>query len=195
MLEAELKYAFAPEDWGAIKEKLTTAFTATYLGQRLYEDTYYDSPDGDFYTSEKELRIRTFTDLTSKKKRTILTFKDAPFDMASRSKREYEVTVDKNDELHNILEGLGYVQKVLLTKNCEAYSISKDPYRIEVVGVTIDQLEMRFIELEVQCETENAARSAIEYLRPLSADLGLSERQRCHEYYTDMVLASIMDNA
>ena len=96
VFEAEVKYAVSNEKWPEIKRNLE-GLSVVQARHMLYEDNYYDSKDGTFYKSGKELRTRECTNLDSNHIGMILTFKDIPFDIKSGSKREFETEISSQE--------------------------------------------------------------------------------------------------
>lgn len=85
----------------------------------VYQDTYYDTPDGQLDAGDRELRVRTVHSADST--RSVLTFKGARVDEASGSKPEHETRVEDAGAVNAALRGLGYVPVIGFEKRCRNY--------------------------------------------------------------------------
>ena len=173
MFEAEIKYlAQAP---------------LTPPGERLpdavYHDAYSDSPDGSFYASGQELRLRTVGG------RTILTYKRPPFDAASQAKEEWETGVADAAVMGDILGKLGFVPRLAFTKRCRLYRDEFQGLPLAIAVVTVDFSPETFVEIEYVATSREAALAALAVIRAYAAGLGLT--RECPTCYTDLYLAAL----
>ncbi len=151
-----------------------------------YEDVYF-APDVQFIHEERELRVRKKTDIHTSHVEVVLTYKDRPFDVVSKSKPEYEVRLSDFETGLVILKGLGFKIDVRFEKLCKNYSIRFQNEVIEVTIAEIPQLEHQYI--EVECRTENISETGklFELLDGFLHDIGIREEDINNSYYTDLV--------
>lgn len=172
MFEAEITYiaetSFAP--------------SGTFCGEMTYDDVYFDSPDGSFYTSGRELRLRRVDG------RTLLTHKAPTFDPASRSKEEWETEVESGETLESILTHLGFRRKVAFTKRCRLYRETFRGLELTVTVVRVDFAPQEFVEIEHPAADQPSALAALAVIRDYAAGLGLTRVS--HTAYTDRCLAA-----
>ena len=190
MFEAEIKYFFPSTGWPYIK-KVIDGLPILSISSEEHEDTYYDSIDGSFYKSGKELRLRKVKNRDSNETRMELTFKDVPFDDETKSKPEYTIEVGNIDRMENILVGIGFTRKVSFIKYCTRYCLIIDDRPIDMIIVLIDGESRMFMEIEIKCSSENEGKRALNLLYDLGSKLGFSEKDFCNEYYTDIVLKMV----
>ncbi len=153
----------------------------------VYRDRYFDSPDGSFASSGRELRIRTVE--TDAGVRHILTFKQPAVDAASGSKPEYETVVGDADTAEAIVLGLGYRTMIAFSKHCANYRWNEQDRDLLATVVTVPEIDGTFIELETITETENELVTALEVVRAALGRLGVSAGDLTTELYTDAVAA------
>jgi adenylate cyclase class 2 len=173
MFEAEIKY-LAPPSFDPPGERLPDA---------VYRDIYFDSPDGSFYASGRELRLRR-TD-----GRTVLTFKNPPFDPATASKEELETEVADGAVMAAVLQNLGYAPRLAFAKTCRRTRCVHGGLALAVTVVTVDFSPETFVEIEHQAATRQAALAALAAIRAFAAGLGLS--RECPTAYTDLFLVAL----
>jgi len=172
MFEAEIKYVAASAD----------ELPGGHLPEVVSRDVYFDSPDGVFYASGQELRLRTVDD------RTLLTYKRPPFDAATASKEEVETVVADADAMPGILAALGFVPRVAFAKRCRRTREDFQGHVLEIAIVTVDFSPDVFVEIEHLAQTHAAALTALPVIRARAAGLGLT--RECQDSYTDLALAA-----
>jgi adenylate cyclase class 2 len=179
MIEAELKARLRdPDAVRAALESRAPGEPATY------RDAYYDTPGGDLEHDGRELRVRTIE--TPGAVRHLLTYKGAPVDEGSGSKPEYETAVESADMVTAIVEQLGYVPLIRLTKECLNFRLSVAGRDFLATIVRVPELDDTFIEIETQA-TEPEVTEALAAVRSLLDDLGVPEGDLTDELYTDAV--------
>ncbi|MGW0368580.1 class IV adenylate cyclase [Streptomyces coeruleorubidus] len=181
MIEAELKArVHAPETVAQQLDKLATARV------EVYQDTYYDRPDGSLDKPGEELRVRTVhgTDGT----RTVLTYKSAAVDEASGSKPEHETHVEGAEATHAILRGLGYVPFIAFEKHCQNYDFEAHGRKMLATLVRVPEIDGTFLEVETLVDDDELA-SALDDIRSVLTDLGISPEDLTRETYTGAVAA------
>jgi len=148
----------------------------------VYHDTYFDSPDGAYAASGRELRLRAVAG------RTLLTCKLPPFDPASGSKEEFETEVADGDVMRTILCRLGFVVRMAYAKTCRRGTAVHAGLALDITVTRVDFSPETFVEIEHQAGTAAMARTALAVIRDFAAGLGLYRlRPAC---YTDLFLAA-----
>ncbi|MBF9073691.1 class IV adenylate cyclase [Streptacidiphilus fuscans] len=180
MIEAELKAVVRDP------ERVAALLDARAEGHpQVYEDTYYDLPDGSLMAGDRELRLRTVHG--EHDTRSVLTYKDARVD-ASGSKPEHETRVDEPNAVHAMLAGLGYVRAIAFSKRCRNYEFEHAGRRMLATLVQVPELDGTFLELETLVEQEQLG-PALDDVRAVLASFGIAEKDLTTELYTDAVAA------
>ncbi|MET3987213.1 class IV adenylate cyclase [Streptomyces sp. PvR034] len=181
MIEAELKARVREP------EELLRRLDALADGRaEVYQDTYYDTPDGALEARDEELRVRTVhgPDET----RTVLTYKGAPVDEGSGSKPEHETRVEDAEAVHAMLRGLGYVQLIAFEKRCRNYAFEARGRQMLATLVRVPEVRGTFLELETLVE-EGGVTGALGDVREVLAELGIGVEDLTREQYTVAVKA------
>lgn len=182
MIEAELKARVRdPEGVMAALEKRATARV------EVYQDAYYDLPDGSLMGGDRELRVRTVHGPDST--RSVLTYKEPRVDAASGSKPEHETAVEDPGAVHAMLRGLGYVPAISFEKRCRNYQFEAAGRQMLATLVRVPEIDGTFIEVETLVE-EGGLQAALDDVRAVVAELGIGEADWTPEAYTDAVAAS-----
>lgn len=151
----------------------------------VYEDTYYDRPDGSLDAGDRELRVRTIT--TGDESKTVLTYKE-PAVGDSGSKPEYELEVSDAAAVAHIVESLGYPPSTRLTKHCTNFRFDYRDHTILATVVEVPEIDGTFMEVETMVHAQDRLSPALGVLRSLLADLG--ELDLTDEKYTDAVASA-----
>ena len=110
-----------------------------------------------------------------------VTYKGPLVDAASKTREEHETTVAEGDELHAVLEGVGFRPAATVEKDREVWTL--DGYTVALDSV--DGLG-EFVEVELESDDVEAAREgAFEVVRAL----GLDPDEQVRESYLAMLLA------
>ncbi|WP_409235631.1 class IV adenylate cyclase [Streptomyces sp. PA5.6] len=179
MIEAELKArVLAPE---AVMRQLDERATARV---EVYQDTYYDRPDGSLGEAGEELRVRTVHGADGT--RNVLTFKGAAVDEASGSKPESESSVEDAEATHAILRGLGYVPIIAFEKRCRNYDLEERGRRMLATLVRVPEIDGTFLEIETLVD-DHEVTAALDDVRAVLAGLDIGPECLTQELYTDAV--------
>ncbi|WP_406459494.1 class IV adenylate cyclase [Streptomyces sp. NBC_01622] len=181
MIEAELKARVLSPD--TVTRQLDERATARV---EVYQDTYYDRPDGSLEKADQELRVRTVRGTEST--RTVLTFKGAAVDEDSGSKPEYETSVEDADAAHAILCGLGHIKVIEFEKRCRNYEFEAFGRRMLATVVRVPELDGTFLEVETLVDEGDVA-AALDDIRAVFTDLGIEPEEMTRETYTGAVAA------
>jgi adenylate cyclase class 2 len=182
MIEAELKARVRdPEAVLAAFDKRATARV------EVYQDTYYDLPDGSLMAGDRELRVRTVHGPEST--RSVLTYKEPRVDEASGSKPECETVVEEPGAVHSMLRGLGYQPAIAFEKRCRNYEFEAHGRRMLATLVQVPEIQGTFLEVETLAE-ETDLQAALAEVRGVLTELGIDEEDLTTEAYTDAVSAS-----
>ncbi|MFE1412691.1 class IV adenylate cyclase [Streptomyces sp. NPDC058746] len=181
MIEAELKaYVHAPE------ETLRRLDERAEGRAEVYQDTYYDTPDGALEARDEELRVRTVHG--SDETRTILTYKGARVDEESGSKPEYETRVEDAEAVHATLRGLGYEPAIAFEKRCRNYAFEAQGRQMLATLVRVPEVDGTFLELETLVDERELA-GALDDVRKVLTELGIGAQDLTREQYTAAVKA------
>ncbi|EFL49165.1 adenylate cyclase [Solidesulfovibrio fructosivorans JJ]] len=170
MYEAEIKF-IAPPGF---------RLPGTRLADAVYRDVYFDTPDGAFYASGRELRLREADG------QTFCTCKNPPFDAASASKEELSTAVADTGAMEAVLTGLGFVRRMAYVKHCRRSRTMHNGLALELTLVTVDFAAGTFVEIEHQARDRALGLAALPVIRSYGAAIGLTR-----EYpraYTDLFL-------
>ncbi|MFI0451944.1 class IV adenylate cyclase [Actinomadura sp. 6N118] len=151
----------------------------------VYQDTYYDRPDGSLTADGRELRVRVID--RSGTRRTLLTYKEPAVDEASGSKPEHETKVADPAVMDTVLRALGAVEYVQLTKRCANYRFTERGRDMLATVVTVPELDGVFIELETMAGADELDH-ALADVRAVLVDLGVTDDDLTTEQYTDAVV-------
>lgn len=185
MYEVELK---VPADHDTVADHLEDV-AATHIESVTQEDTYYNAPDRDFVETDEALRIRREV-LEDDTERTAVTYKGPRVDAHSKTREEAETYVDDDEEMHAILDGLGYDASASVTKH-------RDRYEVAGCTVTLDAVEGLGEYVEVELETEDDLSKdesdALDSLRGeaegVLCDLELDPDDQIRTSYLDLLLS------
>lgn len=139
-----------------------------------YFDRYYDQ-ENKLKERDQELRIRTKENLETGEQKNVFTLKDARFDEKSRSKPEYETIIEDPEQNANILEKLGFRQKIAYTKYCRFFSFRYSEKDIEISYVTFDEIPETFIEIETLANDHNETEEAFKVVYKILEELEIPE--------------------
>lgn len=175
MFEAEIKYLAT----GPLPE------FGPCLGEVVSRDTYFDTPDGRFYASGRELRLRQSA------RETVLTAKGPPFDAPTGSKEEWETAVADAAAMEAILTGLGFVVKMTYAKRRRLFAAGAEGRSLSIAVATVDFSPHTFVEIEHLAPDRASGLAALETIRRFAAGLGLV--RECPACYTDLFLTARAD--
>jgi adenylate cyclase, class 2 len=180
MIEAELKARVRdPEQ----VHQLLAARAAEH--RSTYHDTYYDRDGGALTKGGRELRVRVMQQ--EGRRRCLLTFKDAAVDKGSGSKPEHETEIGDAETTDVILRALGAEPVIAFTKECANFSFDADERRVLATLVRVPELDGTFLEVETLVEDQDELSPALNLVRRVLGDLGISDADLTTDLYTDLV--------
>jgi adenylate cyclase, class 2 len=180
VIEAELKARVRdPQALLAALDQRAAAEHATYA------DTYYDTPDRGLTGTGRELRLRVIDRDGFRTCR--LTYKEAAV-LGTGSKPEHETSVADREMFATLFAGLGLTVLVELTKNCTNYRFDRAGRPVLATVVTVPELRGTFLEVETLVPTAEEVPAALDTLRDLLAELGVSAADLDSRDYTDLVM-------
>jgi len=180
MIEAELKARVRDPDQ---VRQLLTARAAEHAS--VYHDTYFDRPERSLTTAGRQLRVRVMEQ--ERRRRCLLTFKDAAVDTASGSKPEHETEIGDPDTVGVILRALGLEPAVAFTKKCANFTFDADGRQVLATLVRGPELDATCLEVETLVEDQTDLEKALGVVRRVLGDVGIPEADLTTELYTDMV--------
>ncbi|AEW94522.1 MULTISPECIES: class IV adenylate cyclase [Streptomycetaceae] len=152
----------------------------------VYQDTYYDVPDGSLMAGDRELRVRTVHG--PEKTRSILTYKEPRVDDASGSKPEHETEVSNPAAVHAMFRALGYEPRIAFEKHCRNYRFTAAGREMLATLVRVPELDGTFLEVETQADPDDLD-AALTAVRAILTDLGITDQDLTTQQYTDAVAA------
>ncbi|MFV8127560.1 class IV adenylate cyclase [Streptomyces syringium] len=152
----------------------------------VYQDTYYDDAAGALEKEDRELRVRTVHGPDGT--RSFLTYKGARVDDASGSKPEHETRIEDAEAVHAVLRGLGYAPAIAFEKRCRNYEFMARGRTMLATLVRVPEIEGTFLEVETQVGQADL-QAALEDVRAILWELGLTDDDLTTELYTDAVAA------
>ncbi len=187
MFEIEIKAHIENVLLSSIREKINLLNPSKHE-KVIYHDAYYDNKYHDFNKSEKELRIRKIIS-NDKTVANLFTFKESPFDAATKSKKEHEVSFSDYNTMTDILINLGFEKDIEFIKECENYYISYKGKDIAITIAFLPELKEYYIELEILSEfMDKDIKELKRLLLELLSDLTVSESCIIASYYTDLIV-------
>ncbi|MFB6187232.1 MAG: class IV adenylate cyclase [Halobacteriaceae archaeon] len=173
MYEIELKFDI---DHAEIKDKLAS-LNPTYIGEIRQKDIYFNAPHRDFAESDEALRVRREQ---SDGVTHLVTYKGPLVEAESKTRTEYETTIESADAMTNILTNLGFTQTETVKKDRRKYRYN-DKY------IYLDAVEElgEFIEIETEAEDIEPHRSDIQQL---CTQLGLDPTEQIQTSYLGLLL-------
>ncbi|WP_084520502.1 class IV adenylate cyclase [Nocardia mexicana] len=183
MIEAEYKVRLA--DPAAVRKQLAVRSEPDYV---VYSDTYVDTADRALAAADQEFRLRTIDGASGTTH--LLTFKDAAVDDATGSKPEYETVVGDREAMNRIVSMLGYRPVISFTKRCENYRFQAARRQMLATIVTVPEIDGTFLELETSAADTESLPDALQDLRLVLDELGITADQYTTELYTDAVARS-----
>lgn len=150
-----------------------------------YRDTYYDWPDGSLERHGRtEMRIRVVGDTSGSQ--CLVTLKAPMLDSASTP--EYETTVADADNMDAILRGLGLLPAIAYEKRCINYRFRHNGHMITATLVEVPELPHdTFLEVETLVRDGTDTSDALDAIRSVLVQLGLTDDDVEHDFYIDMV--------
>ena len=180
MIEAELKARVTDP------EQVYQRLAARAAERRsVYHDTYYDRPDHALTDAGRELRVRVMEQ--ERRRRCLLTFKDAAVDQASGSKPEHETEIANPATVDTILRALGLEPVIAFTKQCANFTFDTDGRQVLATLVQVPELDGTWLEVETLVEDQTDLESALALVRRVLGELGIEEADLTTELYTDTV--------
>ena len=151
-----------------------------------YWDTYYDLPGQPLTSAGRELRVRVID--TGGQRRCLLTCKGAAVDKATGSKPETETGIEDPDAMDQILLALGYGHLVAFEKRCSNYAFTARGRDMLATLVTVPELDGTFLEVETKTADQHDLDAALDDVRAVLGQLGITEADLTTELYTDAVM-------
>ena len=184
MFEVELKAIL--KDFNGITNAIES-FDLKSKEVQIYESFYFDSND-ELNKNQKELRLRRISDQQSSITKYLITYKDPPFDVFSRSKPEIEIQVDDLEESKALLKKLGYDLFLFFEKECTNYRLEYEGLELLVTLAYIRELDQHFIEVESPTVFEDEFEQRFSIIKSFLSEIGIRDEDLTNEYYTEAIL-------
>lgn len=160
-----------------------------------HEDRYYNAPPSlrDFQKTDEALRIRSVHYLsedgaTILEKKHDITYKGPKMDKTVKTRKELVVDINSPDNMHAILEALGFIHVITLIKYRRGYSLVYKGYHIEIVVDRVEELDGVFMEAEIIAESKEDMDAIKSILLEFIGLLGYSEQDCIVDSYLELVL-------
>lgn len=153
----------------------------------VYADSYYDTPDRELTSADRELRLRIIR--TPNNETALLTYKGAAVDAGSGSKPETETTVNDADAMHGILTELGFAELISFEKRCTNYRFTTGGLDVLATVAYVPELDETFIEIESLVGSDNEVAPALDAIRAVLTELGVTHDDETTDTYTGAVAA------
>ena len=155
----------------------------TLLHRLREEDHYFDNDEGRIRISGEALRVRSITDLESKKTESAITFKGKIMDTVAKTRLELETGVGDQVIVTQIFEALGYhpVSPSVIKVRHE--------YAMERMHACVDRVEGLgdFLELEIVVSDEREKEAAIREISGVLEKLGYSLEDTIRNSYLGLL--------
>ena len=182
MLEVELKAALEGIPPAHIEEKWHALGFVPATSQQE-SDTYYSGVDRDFHETDEALRLRTRRLLPDGPSECLITYKGPKMSRASRTRREYEVTVSDGETAARLIESLGHRP---------VFTVRKVRRELKKGNITLclDEVDGlgRFLELENLVSDGGDRDAAEQALLGLLDRFGVSRDRLIRASYLEMLL-------
>ena len=159
----------------------------------IYDDIYFDKKN-ELKEHDCELRLRKKSYPKSGKTTYWLALKEAPFDLKTRSKPEFETEITDFESVQAIFKGLGYKNDIQYIKKCLFYKVNFQQTDLEISVVELPELTETFIEIEAQAEKLKQTKALFEVLYNFLNELGMDSDDLTVMQYQDAVRQSRKGN-
>ncbi|WP_411968631.1 class IV adenylate cyclase [Haloferax sp. YSSS75] len=180
MYEVEVKVR---ADHDAVRGRLEDE-GATQVNRVTQTDTYYDAPHRDFAATDEALRLRRESRYESGSvvdEETNVTYKGPLVDESSKTRREYETSVEDGETMDAICTAVGFEPAATVEKERERFEL--DGYTVSLD--TVSELgEFVEVEIEVESGVDDAREGAFVVL----GKLGLDPDDQIRTSYLGMLL-------
>src|SRR5262249_2710226 len=109
-------------------------------------------------------------------------------DEQTGSKPETQTEIADADAMDAILLALGFTHLVAFDKHCANYAFTAHGRQILATLVTVPELEGTFIEVETMTADDTGLAAALDDIRTVLDELGVSADEITNELYTDAVM-------
>ncbi|MBP1912748.1 class IV adenylate cyclase [Thermococcus stetteri] len=166
MIEVELKGYANDKIFERVREEFKL------IRKEYHEDTYYQHPCRDFSKTDEALRIRIRR--FNGHFEAFMTYKGPKIDQHSKTRKEIEVPLNDPDKHAEILENLGFVEVLTVSKTREKYYVEKG------IVIALDDVEGlgKFIEIEAMTDKKEDVPHFTSKLRAILVELGVEKFER-----------------
>jgi adenylate cyclase class 2 len=184
MFEVELKAIL--KDNKSIAEVIES-YEIKSKEEQIYESFYFDTND-ELINSQRELRLRCIKDKQSTIVKNLITYKDPPFDVFSRSKPEIEIEIEDLERTKMLLKKLGYEISLHFDKECINYKLDYQGLNLLITLAYVRELDQYYIEVESPTDDENKFEQRFNIIKSFLSEIGINEEDLTNEYYTEAIL-------
>lgn len=144
---------------------------ASFAGQKLQRDYYFDNLSNELAYADRCLRLRI--EQSQNGPQIILTYKGAREKHQIKSRQEVELSIEDRDAAIHFLAGLGYEPVLVFEKKRQIWKIGN-------CEIALDELPEIGTYIEIEGENH-------EDIEKMQAKLELSTKQHIHESYAFFV--------
>ena len=184
MFEVELKAII--KDFEGIKS-IIESYDLKSKEELIYESIYFDSND-ELTNSSRELRFRNIKDRQSTTIKNLITYKDPPFDVFSRSKPEIEIEIDDLEGSIALFQKLGYEIILRFEKECTNYRLEFKGLNLLATLAYVQELDQYYIEVESPTKNEKEFEQRFTIIKLFLSEIGIKDEDLTNEYYTEAIL-------
>ncbi len=152
-----------------------------------YESIYFDS-NNTLSNSQRELRLRCIKDKRSSIIKNLITYKDPPFDVFSRSKPEIEIEINDLEKSIALLKKLGYEICLRFEKKCINYKLEYQGLELLITLAFVEELGQNFIEVESPTSDEKEFEHRFSIIKSFLSEIGIKDEDLTNQYYTEAIL-------
>ena len=184
MYEVELKAVLKN-----IERTITAIETFEIISKEevIYNSIYFDI-DNKLTVDHKELRLRIIRDPKFETIKNVLTYKDPPFDIFSRSKPEVEIEISSSADGIEILKNLGFQIMLRFEKKCTNIILLHQETELFITIAYVSELEQSFIEVESPTENLQDIDHRFNIVRDFLTQIGIKDEDLTNEYYTEAII-------
>lgn len=141
---------------------------ASKINTERQEDTYFNAPHRDFAKTDEALRIRKIP--AEEDTQIFITYKGSKIDSSSKTRQEFEVSVNDEETTANIFESLGFQAVETVVKD-------RDIYHWGDFVITLDSVHRvgTYVEIERDLVDGEDFQKALDEIFELYARLGITD--------------------
>ena len=145
-------------------------------------DIYFNSEFYNLKEKDMAFRIRTYENMTSQKRKHVITYKGPKMDHISMTRKELETEVEDANTVREILTSIGYYPVHPVIKNRQYFHNSQMTACLDEVQSLGD-----FLELEMMVSDDEEKENALEHVIDILKNLGYGKEDIIRTSYLSML--------